>query len=118
MLSTANVEVPPSYQISTPQKSRTRKLGKNYQTGNYQNEPVGIGGRPLKSIWIIASFWLVLENKGVGSSFRLDLVIQGVVASFWLEPENTGSWRFLQVGTCKLGGWSLLPVVVGEFKEL
>jgi len=30
-----------------PQKSETRKLGKNCQ-----NEPIGIGGRPLTSIWI------------------------------------------------------------------
>ena len=30
---------------------------------------------------------------------------KGVVASFWSESKN-------------LGGWSLLPVVVGEFKDL
>jgi hypothetical protein len=44
--------------------------------------------------------------------------IKGFVASFRLESENTESWSFLQVGACKLGGWSLLPVVVGEFREL
>jgi hypothetical protein len=35
------------------------------------------------------------RTQGVGSSFRLELVNQGVIASFWLEPENTGSWSFL-----------------------
>jgi hypothetical protein len=41
-----------------------------------------------------------------------------------LEPpsswclENIGSCSFLQVGACKLGGWSLLPVGAGEYREL
>jgi hypothetical protein len=35
-----------------PRKSRTRKLEKTVKLEKFQNEPVGIGGRPPKSIWI------------------------------------------------------------------
>jgi hypothetical protein len=35
---------------------------------------------------------------------------KGVGASFQLKLENLGSCKFLQVGACKLGGWSLLLV--------
>jgi hypothetical protein len=41
-----------------------------------------------------------------------------VIASFRLELENIGSWSFRHVGARKLGGWSLLPVVAGESREL
>jgi hypothetical protein len=43
---------------------------------------------------------------------------KGVVSSFQLELENIGSCNFLQVGTCKLGGRSLLPVGSREYMEL
>jgi hypothetical protein len=44
-----------------PRKSGTQKLGKKTtKLENYQNEPVGIGGRPLKYIWIIFPFQILL----------------------------------------------------------
>jgi hypothetical protein len=35
---------------------------------------------------------------------------KGVVTSFHLESKNIGSYSFLQVGSYKSGGFSLLPV--------
>jgi hypothetical protein len=49
--------------------------------------------------------------QGVGASFRLEIVNQGVIASFYLEIEKAGSQIFLQVGACKIGGWRVLLVV-------
>jgi hypothetical protein len=43
---------------------------------------------------------------------------KGVISSFQLVLENIGSWIFLQVGACKLGGRSLLPVGAREYREL
>jgi hypothetical protein len=39
-------------QKSGTRKLGTRKLGKTPKLENYQNEPIGIGGMPPKSIWI------------------------------------------------------------------
>jgi hypothetical protein len=58
------------------------------------------------------------RTKGLGFSFRLDPINQGVIASFWLEPENIGSLSFLQVGACKSRGYRLLRVGAIEYKDL
>jgi hypothetical protein len=75
---------------------------------------------------IVVSFRLEPKNigswsrriEGVGASFRLEPINQGVIASFHLDPENTGSHTFLQVGACKSRGRSLLPFGAREHREL
>jgi hypothetical protein len=48
----------------------------------------------------------------------LELVKEGFIASFLLDLENTGIWSFLQVGSYKSMGHSLLLVGVGEYRDL
>jgi hypothetical protein len=40
---------------------------------------------------------------------------KGAIASFRFVPKNLGSWFFLQVGVCKLGGLCHLSDGAGEF---
>jgi hypothetical protein len=43
---------------------------------------------------------------------------KGVGVSFQLKLENLWICSFLQVGTCKPGGWCLLPFGAREFLEV